>query len=355
MQVCDTLRNGSACEAALSLCCVVLGNLARRGPRAAAEVAAGGGGHAILAALDPVDGIPVAVAREGFWALAEIHRHSSETLPTGLLPAITAVLSTSAVHPDILDEACWCIAAVVASGYFGTKAVVECGAVPLLCERLRFETAARGGGGGGGDATGTMATDEGDVGGTDDWVVGSLRVIGGLAGSTDGLADAVIASGALVSLRGMVGHPRLQVRSEACRVLANLCAGSSRQLCAVVDDGVVPAILECATQSAATSAGRALRAEACWALANLLSQATSDQVCYVVTLGATSAMLSNLDAADDPLALAICKAVRRTFRVCTDLNVDFLPYIDDGEYMLPFNIVQSAVLTVHSHISCRPN
>ena len=76
-----------------------------------------------------------------------------------------------------------------------------------------------------------------------------------------------------------------------------------------------------------------VRVEAAWAIASALSQANVDQVIYLMQLGAAPALLALLPQSDAALALAMCKAVRRAFRVCTVADVNHSECIDDG---MPF-------------------
>jgi hypothetical protein len=223
---------------------------------------------------------------------------------------LVATVSTDPSDPSLLDEACWCLATVAAGGYFGIKAVVESGALPQLCRVLRRAVSAAAPG---------------------DWVVAALRVIAHVTSSIDGHTTAVVDVGILVVLRGYLAAPSSDdVRREACTIVANVCAGSAVQLCAVIDAGLLPAVVECCCQENVSSTTTGLRIEAGWALANALSQATTDQVCYLMTLGGGPALLAVLPDADNALALTICKALRRSLRVCSTLEVDFSTCIDDG-------------------------
>jgi hypothetical protein len=317
------LDDPAVCDNAVcALCCVVLGNVAGAGARQAAIVVECGGADAIVSALERRERCPVEVAREALWALGELCTHPRDSeWPSRLLSVLGTALDSDALDPLLAEEACWCVAAIARGGYFGAKAVIESELLARVVCLL--QTASR-----------SAAKDDG-------WVVPALRAVARVSGGSDAHADAVVESGVLVPMRALLGVDVTHaVRREAYTVVANLCAGSPAQLRAVFDAGIVPTAVDCCCVSSdvdedhASAAATLVRIEAGWTIAAALSQATIDQVVYLMQLGAAPALLGLLPVSDAALALAVCKAVRRALRVCATADVDHAGCIDDGAVRL---------------------
>eukprot|EP00038_Savillea_parva_P029614 m.72211 g.72211 ORF g.72211 m.72211 type:complete len:166 (+) comp8769_c0_seq1:1102-1599(+) len=131
-------------------------------------------------------------------------------------------------------------------------------------------------------------------------------------------------------LRGLVMAKAVNVRCEACAVVANMCSGSPDNLRSVMASGLLPAIVASCKYAGTSRSVLALRTESAWVLANSLSQGTADQVHYIMMSGAGPALIALLPDTDGSLALAICCALRRAIRVCEAAGMDMASFLVDG-------------------------
>jgi importin subunit alpha-1 len=95
----------------------------------------------------------------------------------------------------------------------------------------------------------------------------------------------VVDGGALPHLTRLIAHANRDVRKEACWTLSNIAAGTVRQIQAILDAEVMPAIIAIANSSVARETEVDVWTEACWVVLNASSCGSDTQIHYLVKHG----------------------------------------------------------------------
>lgn len=78
----------------------------------------------------------------------------------------------------------------------------------------------------------------------------------------------VVDAGVLPHLSKLIYHTNRDVRKEACWTLSNIAAGTVRQIQAIIDVGVLPAVIGIANSIVARESEIDVWTEACWVSAH---------------------------------------------------------------------------------------
>jgi hypothetical protein len=90
------------------------------------------------------------------------------------------------------------------------------------------------------------------------------------------------------------------IKKEACLAISNITAGTPDQIQMVINAEIIPKLIYILS-----SAEFEIQKEAAWAISNIISEGTSEQVAYVVSQGALPPIFKLLHCLDDQVASAI--------------------------------------------------
>jgi importin subunit alpha-1 len=108
----------------------------------------------------------------------------------------------------------------------------------------------------------------------------ALSIVGNIAMGGDLLTQAVLNEGALHSVLALMSHFRRTVRSEACWVVSQVCAGTPGQIQMVFECNLFPALIHQLQQGESD-----VQREACRALSNTTKGGNARQIYELVRLG----------------------------------------------------------------------
>ncbi|GAV01766.1 hypothetical protein RvY_12424 [Ramazzottius varieornatus] len=110
------------------------------------------------------------------------------------------------------------------------------------------------------------------------FLLGGVRTIGNLLSGSDAQCDAVIAAGFVPLLVQLLGHPHVTIQKETLSCLANVSAGSSAQIQAILSNaGLLSQIVSFVGKD-----NSALQEEALWIIANIAQGGSLAQITDVL-------------------------------------------------------------------------
>lgn len=95
----------------------------------------------------------------------------------------------------------------------------------------------------------------------------------------------------------LLDHPKKNIRKEACWTISNVTAGTSEQIQAVINSGIIPKLIQLLNV-----AEFEIQKEAAWALSNATSGGTPEQIFYIVSQGALAPLCRLLEVHDARIA-----------------------------------------------------
>eukprot|EP00758_Cryptobia_borreli_P013963 Tbor_TRINITY_DN5883_c1_g4::TRINITY_DN5883_c1_g4_i1::g.6505::m.6505 len=109
----------------------------------------------------------------------------------------------------------------------------------------------------------------------------AIRTIGNVCGGVDRQTQVVINLGGLRAMKHLLSPQRSRaIRKETLWTISNIAAGNIEQIQALINEGILSLAIECLQ-----NAEHEVMKEACWAVANLATNGTPDQILYIVQIG----------------------------------------------------------------------
>eukprot|EP00755_Sulcionema_specki_P008082 Sspe_Gene.39959::Locus_19270_Transcript_1_1_Confidence_1.000_Length_1752::g.39959::m.39959 len=155
------------------------------------------------------------------------------------LPVIANLLTSQ--DDTVLTDALWACSYLTDGPNTHIAAVVACGILPVVIEKLYCSHLA----------------------------VPALRTLGNVIAGDDKLTQHAIDCGALQVLAALLADPKKSMRKEACWALSNIADGTEQQVRALLESGCIPRLV-----SMSVNDEEDVRKEAVWAISNCTNVAS---------------------------------------------------------------------------------
>jgi len=127
----------------------------------------------------------------------------------------------------------------------------------------------------------------------------ALTTVGNIVTGDDDQTQILIDHGLLPRLRRLVSHSKKIILKDACFTISNIAAGNQMQIHALIEAHIIPALVLLFD----TPTTDEIKLEACWALANALSNGRDEHIRYLVHQGVIDPLTSILADTEDALLL----------------------------------------------------
>ncbi|XP_069989454.1 importin subunit alpha-4 [Penaeus vannamei] len=228
---------------------------------------------------------PASIARQVCWVITNLFRVKHPVISPEERKMCAEAIRRLVAHFDakVQADSLWAAAYFADMGPGSVDELIECGAVKDMVQRLYSQD--------------------------DKVVTAALRATGSIAAGANHQTEAVVSSGALPIFRDLLGHPNAGIASEAAWILSNVTAGTPTQIQMVIDVQVVPALMKAVEKQR----NEELQKEASWALCNMVSGGTEEQIAMLVSVGAVSSLCHLLKAEDPALVMLGLEALSGVF------------------------------------------
>lgn len=134
----------------------------------------------------------------------------------------------------------------------------------------------------------------------------ALRIIGNIIHGTDEMTQRVVDCNVIHVLGSLLNNPDSYIRLLSLWSISNIAAGTPRQKQALLQSGIMPRIIQCATNDL-----NKVATEAVWVIVNILRNANAEIIHYMVENGCLGAFKerTNLDDSDVETTIACLKAI----------------------------------------------
>ena len=142
-------------------------------------------------------------------------------------------------------------------------------------------------------------------------VTPALRCLGNFVSGNDKQTQAVLDAGVLNHAAPMMQHAKKNVRKETCWLLSNIAAGTKEQIGELMSwNEIMTLVIDLVRDSPWD-----IRKEATWVVSNIATGGTDFHVQSLVEMGALSALCSVLECTDAKITMVGLEAIESIFRV----------------------------------------
>ena len=219
------------------------------------------------------------MVRNAVWALGNACRGK----PPAPLQHVSIALPALAnlIHHedlDVVSDSLWALSYITDGSNDRIQAVIESGVVNKVVELLKHESV--------------------------NVITPALRTVGNIVTGDDLQTNTIVRAGAIPLIAPLLSHTRKNIKKEACWALSNVTAGTKEQIQEVINAGCFPKLIERIINSEFE-----IKKEAVWAISNATTDATSEQIEYIVQCGAIGAICSLLKINDNRVILVVLEGL----------------------------------------------
>lgn len=220
---------------------------------------------------------PVSFLQNLTWTVSNLCRnknpHTAMPYVAQLLPTIIKLVQCS--DKQVRTDACWALSYITDGPNERIELVIKTGIVEFLVQVLH-------------NAQEVLV------------ITPVLRTLGNIVTGTDVQTQIVIDCGIMSAFQFLLHHEKQTIQKEGAWMLSNITAGTQEQIQAVINAGVMPRILELLA-----GADYKTQKEACWTVTNFTSGASTEQLVYLMNLGAITGLMQMLDSKEAKI-LQVC-------------------------------------------------
>ncbi|KAF8077049.1 hypothetical protein N665_1066s0011 [Sinapis alba] len=222
----------------------------------------------------------LSMLRNATWTLSNFCRWKpqpsfEQTSPA--LPVLKTVVQST--DDEVLTDACWTLAYLSDNTNEHIQAVIDAGVVPRIIQLLAHTSPAV--------------------------MIPALRTIGNIITGDDLQTQTVLDHQVLPSLLALVTKTyKKNVKKEACWVISNITAGSSNQIQAVIEAGIIQALVWVQQNEEFE-----VKKEAAWAISNATFVGTHDQIKFMVSRGCIRPLCDLLTCPDTSIVRVCLEAL----------------------------------------------
>lgn len=289
-----------------------LGNIAGDGPELR-DLVLGCGALAPLIA-NIAEPASLSLLRNCTWSLSNFCRGKPQPSLEAIYPAVQALCMLLKATSDVetMADITWALSYVSDGINDRIESVVAQGVIPNLIHLLGS--------------------------GRPELIIPSLRTLGNIVTGSDSQTQAVLdADGALSGIIQVIGHPKKNIRKEACWLLSNIAAGNKTQISQLVNTpGLVISVLNQLSESSEWD----VRKEASWVICNIASGGTKDHIQRIVENGALQPLCDLLSVGEARVLHLALEALENILRVGSSSNVDYVQLIDEADGISKLEMLQ---------------
>lgn len=141
----------------------------------------------------------------------------------------------------------------------------------------------------------------------------AIRIVGNIAAGSDAQTQMVINAGALAAMAQLLRHQKRAIRKETCWTISNIAAGPMEQIQALINANIFIAMLDC-LQALELD----VRKEAVWSVSNVTMCGTVDHVKYLVNIGVIPPLCDTLRTYDPKIVIVALEALQVFLQVAED-------------------------------------
>jgi len=157
-------------------------------------------------------------------------------------------------------------------------------------------------------------------------IVPALRTLGNIVSGNDSQTQAVVDSGVLSAIVPVLSHQKKNIRKEACWMLSNIAAGSIHQITQLISTSeLLPKVL----QQLSLTTEWDVRKEAAWVISNIATGGKAAHVAHLVEQGAIQPLCDLLDVNEVRIVLLAMEAMEAILKQGGDIS-DYTQLIDDA-------------------------
>ena len=283
-----------------------LGNIAGDSPRCRDLVLHAQALHPLLGQLNA--DAKIQMLRNATWTLSNFCRGKPQpdfSMLRDALPALARLVHSN--DEEVLTDACWALSYLSDGTNDKIQAVIEAG----VCRRL----------------VELLASNHPSV------LVPALRTVGNIVTGDDYQTQIIINCHALKALLGLLaGDYKKTIKKEACWTISNITAGNKDQIQAIIDEGIVPPLVDLLA-----NAEFDIKKEAAWAISNATSGGTHMQIKYLVSMQCIKPLCDLINCSDARIVTVALEGLENILKVGQAESQDpeapnlFAQLIDEAE------------------------
>ncbi|KAG2331252.1 hypothetical protein Bca4012_019175 [Brassica carinata] len=255
-----------------------LGNVAGDSPKCRDRVLSFGAMLPLLSQFN--EHTKLSMLRNATWTLSNFCRGKPQPSFEQTSPALQVLNSlVQSTDDEVLVDACWALAFLSDNTHEHIQAVIDAGVIPRIIQLLAHTSPAV--------------------------LIPALRTIGNVVTGNDVQTQTVVDHQVLPSLLDLITKTyKKSIKKEACWAISNITAGSSNQIQAVIEAGVLQALVW-----VLQNAEFEVKKEAAWGISNATTGGTHDQIKFMVSKGCIRPICDLLTCPDPRIVMVCLEAV----------------------------------------------